>query len=98
MSIKSTPQIYPEDFFNIPHPTSPWISIQFRTQALDSLTDPKQWEDITMNPSNFFDNITINDASGFQQIELVLTDPYFTKLESIITRSIRQRTYLSIQN
>ena len=77
--------VYAEDFFNIPHPTSPWISIQFRTKipnprTSQSLTDAQYWEDITVGtdgkrgPNNHFGSCTIEDASGFQKITLSLLD------------------------
>jgi len=87
-SPKNIPSVYPTDFFNIPHPDNPWISIQFRTSLADPITDGSQWEEITLNPSNFFDNVTIEDESGFQRIELNLVDQYFTRLETLITKSI----------
>jgi hypothetical protein len=86
--IKSIPAIFPESFFNIPHPDNPWISIQFRTSVADPITDGSQWEEITLNPSNFFDNVTIEDESGFQRVELNLVDQYFTRLETLITKSL----------
>jgi hypothetical protein len=93
--IKDIPTIYPETFFNIPHPDSPWVSIQFRTDALDDITDPDQWEEITINPSNFFEGITIEDESGFQKVEVNLVDKYFTKLETLITKAI---TVVNLKN
>ena len=86
--IKSIPAIYPENFFSLPHPDTPWISIQFRTSIADPLTDGSQWEEITLNPSNFFDSVTIEDESGFQRVELNLVDQYFTRLETLITKSL----------
>ena len=86
--IKSIPAIYPDSFFNVPHPDNPWISIQFRTSIADPITDGSQWEEITLNPSNFFDNVTIEDESGFQRVELNLLDQYFTRLETLITKSL----------
>tara|TARA_Y100000310_G_C20701027_1_gene829903 strand:- start:6117 stop:7760 length:1644 start_codon:yes stop_codon:yes gene_type:complete len=90
--------VYPEDFFNIPHPTSPWISIQFRTKipanTKQSLTNAEYWEDITVGtdgkrgPNNHFGSCTIEDASGFQKITLSLFDKNFYRLESLISKSI----------
>lgn len=93
--ITNIPLIFPDTFFDIPHPDSPWIAIQFRTGFNNDITQPfsndgqtPQWTEITINPSNFFDNITIEDESGFQRVEINLVDQYFTKLETIITQSI----------
>jgi hypothetical protein len=97
-TIKNIPTIFPSQFFDIPHPDSPWISVQFRTgvfnqatgtyQLPDNLTDPEQWQEITLNPSNYFDGVTIEDESGFQRIELTLVDQYYTNIETFITRAI----------
>lgn len=88
MGIKDIQKIYPDDFFIIDHPSTPWIAVQFRNTILDDITDPKQWDEITLNPSSFFDNVQIEDASGFQNVTLTLTDPYFTKLETLITKAV----------
>jgi hypothetical protein len=87
-TIKNIPTIFPSQFFDIPHPDSPWISVQFRNQILPNLTDPAQWQEITLNPSNYFENISIEDESGFQRVELNLVDEYYTKIETFITQAI----------
>jgi len=82
--------IFPSDFFSIPHPTTPWISIQFRTKILnaDLISDERYWEEITVNPSNHFDSCTIEDNGGFQKITLSLFDKNFERIETIITKSL----------
>lgn len=83
-------KIYPSDFFSMPHPTAPWVSIQFR-KAVSSgggIWNKNDWEEITLNPSNHFDSFTIEDNGGLQRITLNLFDQNFTKLETVITQSI----------
>ena len=87
-TIKNIPLLFPDNFFNGVHPDSPWISVQFRNKILPDLNTESQWTEITLNPSNFFDNITITDESGFQNIELNLVDQYYTKIETAITQAI----------
>lgn len=91
MQMAKREPIYPESFFNIPHPAAPWVSIQFRTRIPKKetiISDPSHWEEITLNPSNHFDSITIEDLSGFQKLTLRLFDRDFAKMESIIVKSI----------
>ena len=82
--------IFSSSFFNLPHPLSPWTSIQFRTSISSAvkLSDVSHWEEITQNPSNFFDSMTIEDNGGFQKLTLKLFDKNFGKIENIITKSI----------
>ena len=88
MSVTNKKQVFPDRFFAIPHPTEPWVAIQFRVGTIGNLSKPENWEEITMNPSNFFDNLTIEDNGGFQRLTLNLMDKNFTKLEGVISRSI----------
>jgi hypothetical protein len=94
--------IYPEDFFSIQNPNSPWVSIQFRTKKpttgeganiayteQDKYTsNDSEWTEITINPSNFFDKLSIEDAGGFYKLSLTLVDKEFTRLENIVIKSI----------
>jgi len=79
-----------KDFFNIPSPSAPMISIQFRTIVKQNaaIDDQSQWESITFDPSNLFNNITIEDESGFQKIELTLIDKDFSHLETVLTKAM----------
>jgi hypothetical protein len=92
---------YPENFFNIQNPNSPWVSVQFRaSNPSNSIKStryveqeqytppPEEWEEITINPSNLFDKLSIEDEGGFYKLTLSLVDREFTRLENIIIRSI----------
>ena len=87
MSLKS---VYPEQFFNLPHPSAPFISIQVRTQINpnDDISNSSHWEELTFNPNNFFNNMEIEDSGGVYKITLSLFDKNFSYLEDRITRSI----------
>jgi len=82
--------VYPESFFNLPHPSSPFVSIQVRTkiEPQKDIDDPSHWEEITFNPNNFFNSITIEDNGGLYKINLSLFDQNFAYLESAIVSSI----------
>jgi len=82
--------IFPEDFFNIPNPVSPWVTIQFRTSfdMKDGRIQKDNWEEITLNPSNFFDNLTLEDGGGIYHVILNLFDKNFANLENLIMKSI----------
>lgn len=82
--------VYPESFFNLPHPSSPFISVQVRTEIepQKDIDDPSHWEEITFNPNNFFNNITIEDSGGVYKITLNLFDKNFAYIEDTIVRSI----------
>jgi hypothetical protein len=92
MAIKS---IYPSLFFNLPHPSAPIVSIQFRTKEYKgtNIDDPSVWEEITFDPNNFFNDITIEDESGYPKLNLNLIDANFAYLEDVIVRTmVIQRT------
>ena len=84
--------IYPEDFYNIVHPTQPWISVQFRTYNSDKSkgidVQPDIWTEIAQNPNNYFDSMELSDSGGAKQITLNLYDMYFTNIENIVMQSI----------
>ena len=84
--------IYPENFYNIVHPTQPWISVQFRGFNIDTsskeIGDQDIWIEIAQNPNNFFDSMEIIDTGGSKQLTLNLYDMYFTKIENIVMQSI----------
>lgn len=82
--------IYPSDFFNIPNPDTPYINIQFRTQ-IDEGSDPSNpeyWEEITVNPNNFFNNISIEDSGGIQKVELDLNDKNYARIENLVVKTM----------
>lgn len=94
MAVNNKP-VYPTEFFNIPHPTSPVVSIQFRTKINKgvSIDDPSLWEEITFDPNNFFNEITVEDNSGYPSLDLSLTDKNYSYLENIIVKTmVAQRT------
>lgn len=82
--------IFPESFFNIPHPSSPVVSIQFRTRIRpnDEISNSSNWEEITFNPNNFFNNLSIEDKGGVYNLSLSLFDKNFAYLENIIVKSM----------
>ena len=87
MSLKP---IFPETFFNLPHPGAPVVNIQFRTKIVpnSSIDTPDHWEEITINPNNFFDSFSLEDQGGAYMVSLNLFDRDFAKIENIIIRSI----------
>jgi hypothetical protein len=82
--------IYPTTFFNIPHPASPVVSIQFRTKTAQgkSIDDPSLWEEITFDPNNFFSEMSIEDESGYPKLSLTLVDQNYTYLENTIVKTM----------
>lgn len=82
--------IYPSSFFNIPHPTSPVVSIQFRTKTAKgkNIDDPSLWEEITFDPNNFFNELSIEDESGYPKLSLTLIDKNYTYLEDIVVKTM----------
>ena len=91
--------IYPEDFFNIPHPANPNVMIQFRTAestgSTKSISDPNLWSNITFNPNNFFDSFTLEDEGKALKINLSLKDKNHSFLEDKI---IRMTQVLNLEN
>ena len=88
-AVDTSKYVYPEEFFNIPHPTSPNVNIQFRTKINENSSDisnPDIWSNITFNPNNFFDNMTLEDESGAIKLSLNLIDQNHSFLEDKILR------------
>ena len=82
-------QIYSNNFFGVDNPSSPWVSIQFRTSVnTGSINNPALWEEITKAPSNMFQNMEIEDNGGIKTIRLSLIDANYHILENIITKAI----------
>lgn len=94
-------EIYPDDFFSIPTPTSPWFSVQFRTKELsagESMENSNIWTDINeirtdsgvLVPSqnNFVKSIEVEDTGGSKKLTLVLFDKYFSYIENIVMGSM----------
>ena len=82
--------IYPEQFYNILHPTQPWISVQFRNApaAEGDISTQDIWLEIAEHPNNFFESMEISDKGGSKQISLVLYDEYFSYIENIVNYSL----------
>ena len=82
--------IFPDTFNNYNNPSSPWVSIQFRTKVSnnESVKSPGLWEDITIPPSNFFKNLTVEDIGGVKKFTLNLVDKNFVTLERILTKTM----------
>jgi hypothetical protein len=94
-------EIYPEDFFSIPTPTSPWFSVQFRVKELTSginIENSDVWMDINeirtdsgeLIPSqnNFVKSIDVEDTGGSKKLTLVLFDKYFSYIENMVMGSM----------
>lgn len=91
--------VYPEDFFRIPHPTTPNVMIQFRTEeSTESSTgrdDPSLWSNITFNPNSFFNSVSLEDEGGAIKMSLSLYDKNHSFLEDKI---VRMTQILNIEN
>ena len=83
-------EVFPDKFFNLPNPVDSWVSIQFRTRpaANTSISDSSIWEDVTLPPSNHFQNMTIEDNAGVKVINLTLVDKTGVTLEKVLTKTI----------
>ncbi len=82
--------VLPDRFFNIEQPSTPWVSVQFRTriEPNEDLESSAHWESITLNPVTLFNSVEIEDSGGAQQLSLSLYDKNFANLENLIVRSI----------
>lgn len=80
--------VYPESFFNINHPSSPWFSIQFRKETGTNLTLPSVWTELATFPNNYVESLKVVDNGGAAEVELVLFDRYFTTIENIVMQSL----------
>jgi len=81
-------EIYPEKFFNSPNPNTPWINVQLRNKINGTVTEPDFWTDITADPNNYFNSLTVEDSGGMQKIQLVLFDKEFSEMENKIVNSV----------
>jgi len=81
-------KVYSDTFFKSPNPNTPWVSIQLRDKIKGDATDSNYWRDLTFNPNNYFDSLTVEDMSGFQRITLRLFDKNFANLENAIVRAV----------
>lgn len=87
-------KIYPQDFFQIPQPSAPVANVQFRTKVEKGadIDDPSIWTPITFDPNNFFNEMTIEDNSGYPTLNLTLTDKNYTFLEDkVVQMMVAQR-------
>lgn len=82
--------ILPDDFFKIGTPTSPWMSVQFRTQLMSTgdVETKNVWEELAINPNSFVESINIEDNGGAKKLTLVLFDKYFSTIERIVMQSV----------
>lgn len=91
--------VYPDTFSNFDHPTTPVVSIQFRSKyspSASELTKDETWTDITLmdreNYQNkFFVGMELEDT-GVKRVTLTLRDKYCTTLENIIMTSLFMTT------
>lgn len=83
-------KIFSDSFFNLPHPSSPNISIQFRAnlEPEERLSNSSQWKEITFNPSNFFDSFTLEDTGGAYRLSLNLYDKNYSFLEDTVVQTM----------
>lgn len=89
MSIDNAREIYPEEFFSILTPTSPWFSVQFRNKVSNgSIETSDIWEELSVKQNTFVKSISIEDAGGAKKLTLVLFDQYFTYIENLVMGSI----------
>ena len=83
-------KIFPDSFFNLPHPSSPFVSIQLRTniEPDKDIDDISQWQEITFNPNNFFNSLTLEDNGGVYRVKLNLYDKNYSFIENAVVQSI----------
>jgi hypothetical protein len=80
---------FEDSFFRISNPSAVIMAIQFRTQHSESdISNSSHWQEITMNPNNYFDSATITDNGGMQKIELNLFDHNMSNLENLISKAL----------
>lgn len=82
--------VYPDQFFNIPNPVTPNVSIQLRTEINPEadITDSSHWENLTFNPNTYFDNMTLEDGGGAITLKLSMFDQNFANLENKLIRTL----------
>lgn len=83
-------KFFSDSFFNLPHPSSPNVSIQFRANLNkdENIDNPSQWREITINPSNFFDSFTLEDTGGAYELSLNLYDKNYSFLEDTVVQTL----------
>jgi len=82
--------IYPETFFKLPHPLTPYVNVQFRTAITggEDIANSENWEEITIDPNSFLDSVTIEDSGGFYSVNVSVFDKNFARMEDIIIRTL----------
>jgi len=88
---KTYTEIYPDKFFSIPTPTTPWFSVQFRTKVLEQGGDIEQadiWSELTINQNTFVKQIEIEDNGGSKKLTLTLFDRDFSTIENLVMGSL----------
>lgn len=89
MSIENAKEMYPDQFFSILTPTSPWFSVQFRNKITDGDIETSDiWEELSVKQNTFVKSISIEDSGGVKKLTLVLFDQYFSFIENLVMGSI----------
>jgi len=89
MAEKNLTSIYPSEFYNLPHPQTPYCNVQFRKASGANLEKADLWErELTVNPNNFFNSVTIEDNGGIQTVSLTLFDKNFSRLEKSVIKAL----------
>jgi len=81
-------EIYSKDYFNLDHPLNPICIVQLRT---DSKGNNDDWEEITFNPNNYFDSLTIEDKGDIsgKTLTLQLVDKNLNFMQAKITKALQ---------
>ena len=87
--------LFPDQFFNIPNPSAPYVDVQFRTAYSEEyeLDNPLIWESATTTKRNFFNQLSIEDT-GLIKLNLSLIDMNFAELEGIINKTILNSNFM----
>lgn len=89
MSINNARDIYPDEFFSILTPTTPWFSVQFRNKVSSGNIETSDiWEELSVKQNTFVKSISIEDSGGAKKLTLVLFDQYFTYIENLVMGSV----------
>jgi len=83
-------EIFSESFFNLPHPSTPFVSIQFRSEIDPdkSIDDPSHWKEVTFNPNNFLNSLELEDTGGAYKLNLNLYDKNYSFIEDTVVQTL----------